>query len=167
MAKLTVRDSDPRFKKLRGKIEHRFSCLIGVQGQDAARTHEGGKETMAEIANQHEFGLGVPERSWLRAWMDENEAMIRNDLRRAAMRIIEGKLTPAKAAEILGMKYVAHIQTRIANGILPANSERTIARKGSSTPLIDTGQFRSSITSIMEELLTGSAYPSVAGGVAL
>jgi hypothetical protein len=165
VTRLSVRDTDPRFARTRGRIETRFSCLLGVQGKDATAKHKGAPLTVVEIANQHEFGLGVPERSWLRAWFDENEAMIRNDLRRAAMRIIEGRLTQVQAAELLGAKYVAAIQTRIANGIAPPNAQVTIDRKKSSTPLIDTGQFRSAITSIMEELITGQAYSEINGGV--
>lgn len=181
MTKLSVRDSDPRFGKVRGALGHAFTVLVGVQGEEASAVHRGGQpdgfaelaasdrsappQTMAEIANEHEFGLGVPERSWLRAWVDENQPMIQNDLRRAAMRIIEGKLTIQQAADLLGTKYVASIQTRIANGIAPANAPATIERKGSSTPLIDTGQFRSSITYIMEQLLTGQTTARVGGGV--
>lgn len=185
MTRLSVRDSDPRFVKVRGQLGHAFAVIVGVQGEKAQALHESGQpsgfaellagdlkakgqappQTMVEIANEHEFGLGVPERSWLRDWVDENEAMIRNDLRRAAMRIIEGKLTAHQASDLLGTKYVAAIQTRIANGIQPPNAPSTIARKGSSTPLIDTGQFRSAITYIMEQLLTGQTTSRVSGGV--
>lgn len=181
MTRLSVRDTDPRFEKVRGALGHAFTVLVGVQGEKAAEVHSGGQpsgfaelpardrqaepQTVAEIANEHEFGLGVPERSWLRAWVDENQPMIRNDLRRAAMRILEGKLTIQQAADLLGSKYVASIQTRIANGIAPANAPSTIERKGSSTPLIDTGQFRSAITYIMEQLLTGQATSRVGGGI--
>lgn len=176
MTRLVVRDSDPRFEKVRGALGSAFTVLVGVQGEKATELHtaEPSAEgvppepvTVAEIANKHEFGLGVEERSWLRAWVDENQPMIRNDLRRAAMRIIEGKLTIQQAADLLGTKYVASIQIRISNGIAPANAPATIERKGSSTPLIDTGQFRSAITYLMEQLLTGQRTASVGGGVTL
>lgn len=171
MTRLVVRDSDPRFAKVRGSLRSSVAVLVGIQGEKAAEKHaapEGEEQeplSVAEIADAHEFGLGVPERSWLRAWVDENQAMIRNDLRRAAMRMIEGKLTAQQAADLLGTKYVAAIQTRIANGIAPANAPATIAKKGSSTPLIDTGQMRSAITYIMEQLLTGQVTARVGGGV--
>lgn len=180
MTRLVVRDSDPRFAKVRGALGHAFTVLVGVQGEKASEIHRdssalaeslGGNgrpaapQTVAEIANEHEFGLGVPERSWLRDWVDQNQAMIRNDLRRAASRIIEGKLTIQQASDLLGSKYVAAIQTRIANGIAPPNAPSTIAKKGSSTPLIDTGQFRSAITYIMEQLLTGQTTSRIGGGV--
>lgn len=185
MTRLIVRDTDPRFKKVRGRIDHSFAVLVGVQGEKAKDLHEQGMPdgfaklvagdkkakgeapplTMAEIANLHEFGLGVPERSWLRGWVDESEKTIRNDLRRAVSRIIEGKLTVTQAAEVLGVKYVGAIQTRIANGIEPPNAPATIAAKKSSKPLIDTGQFRSSITHVLERLLTGEVTAKIGGGV--
>lgn len=132
------------------------SILVGVQGKGAEETHNGenpDQETVGEIAGRHELGIGVPERSWLRAWVDENNPMIQDDLRAAMRAVLLGRLTREQAVEILGVKYVGLIQTRIANGILPPNAPSTIARKESSTPLIDTGQMRSAITYVLESML--------------
>jgi hypothetical protein len=60
--------------------------------------------------------------------------------------VIEGKRTSDQVLEILGQRAVGQIQERIASGIAPANAPSTVAKKGSSTPLIDTGVLRSSIT---------------------
>ena len=35
----------------------------------------------------------MPERSWLRGWMDENKEQIENDLRAAARQVLLGRLT--------------------------------------------------------------------------
>lgn len=133
------------------------AVLVGVQGKEAKATHrtEDGEEaqTVGEIASQHELGLGVPERSWLRDWVDENRAQIQEDLRRAMRLVLLGRMTKEQAVSLLGVKYVGEIQARISAGIDPANAPSTIARKGSSTPLIDTGQFRSAITHVLESML--------------
>jgi hypothetical protein len=48
--------------------------------------------------------------------------------------------------KLIGMRVVGDIQDRISDGIPPPNSPITIARKGSSKPLIDSGQLRQSIS---------------------
>lgn len=50
-----------------------------------------------------------------------------------------------KELERVGLWAQGSIQQRISDGIPPPNAESTIRRKGSSTPLIDTGQLRTSI----------------------
>lgn len=102
--------------------------------------------TVLDVATFHEFGLGVPERSFLRGYVDENKARIRGMIKSLATMVQQGKLDQDTALEKLGLTIVGEIQKRIAKGIPPPNAESTIARKGSSTPLIDTGQLRSSIT---------------------
>jgi hypothetical protein len=50
------------------------------------------------------------------------------------------------ALDRLGAKVAALLQNRISAGIDPPNSAATIARKGSSKPLVDTGQLKAAIT---------------------
>jgi hypothetical protein len=118
---------------------------VGVHEEEGAGDHDG--KSIADIAAIHEFGLGVPQRSFIGAWADSTEAEHANDLRKMGEALVKGTITdPAQAFEQLGEKYVGEVQTRIAGGIAPPNAPATIARKGSSTPLIDTGILRSSIT---------------------
>lgn len=103
--------------------------------------------SILEIATMHEFGLAhIPERSFLRAWFDSQLEKNKKAMKSAATRILKGKWTADEAMKKLGSYFQGQIQKRIAAGIPPANAPRTIANKGSSTPLIDTGQLRSSIT---------------------
>lgn len=145
------------------------AVTLGVQGREAGQAHKpdpkakGGPspaiQTIGEIAEQHELGLGVPERSWLRAWVDAHEAMIRTDAGKAMRRVLEGKLTREQALEILALKWQGAIQQWIADGrVQPPLSQTTIDRKGSSVPLIDTGQLRSAITGVARAVVA-------AGGV--
>lgn len=122
------------------------SVDVGVLGGKGGQTKESGA-TVAQIAEWAEFGIGQPPRSWLRAWIYENEAAILRVQREEYRRVLVGQQTKAKALARIGVWIVGQIQARIASGIQPKNEDSTIARKGSSTPLIDTGQLRSSITS--------------------
>lgn len=119
---------------------------VGILGQDGEAEESEGV-TVAMVAAWAEYGLGQPERSWLRAWIDGAKVEIDRVLAAETRAVLTGKRTQAQALARVGVWAVGQIQARIAAGIDPPNAESTIARKGSSTPLIDTNQFRSSITS--------------------
>ncbi len=128
------------------KGEPKTKITVGVHHADGAKPHGDG-ETIADIAQLHEFGAdGIPQRSFLRAWFDENKAKTREASKRMAQSVLKGKRTREQAIDILAQAFVAQIQRRIAQGISPPNSPDTIASKGSSTPLIDKGLLRTAIT---------------------
>lgn len=103
--------------------------------------------SLAVVAAAHEFGLGVPLRSWLRTPLDEMTPELRKMIARVARQVVAGELSAETALERVGMWTQGQLQKRMSAG-LPVKrlSPVTIARKGSSKPLIDTGQLRSSIT---------------------
>jgi hypothetical protein len=146
---LVVKDS-PRRKALDQALRAPgLSITVGVHAAEGAELRNGSAlgETVADIASEHELGLGVPERSFVRAYCDATALGIEADLRQGAKRAVSGGLTWAKAAELIGQKHAAGMQKYIADGkVSPPLSPITIAKKGSSTPLIDTGQLRSAIT---------------------
>jgi hypothetical protein len=108
--------------------------------------------SLIEVALIHEFGLGnVPERSFIRGWADENEAEIKRRMRALAEQVVTAKLTQEQALNFFGLWAVAQIKRRIVAGIAPALEPETVARKGSSTPLVDTGQLINSIQHRVEE----------------
>lgn len=123
---------------------------LGILGDKAQARHKGSEEgeTVAEIMRKHEFGLGVPERSFIRAFIDENRDMIQKDVRAVLKKaaLSNGSFTVEHGLKLLGTKYEGLIKGRISDGIPPPNSDATIARKGSSKPLIDTGQGRAAIS---------------------
>jgi hypothetical protein len=119
---------------------------VGVTEKKGAKPHGEGPMTVAQIALMQEYGLGVPERSFLRSWVDENQAMIQEDFRKATAAVLRLKMTFEQAVNILGTKYAAMIQKKIVERIPPKNADSTIASKGSDVPLIDTGVLRASIS---------------------
>lgn len=105
--------------------------------------------TLAEIAALHEFGAPgahIPQRSFIRATVDLHREEIQDLQVKLAARVLAGKLTPDQALGQLGAKVVGFIQRRIASNIPPKLKDATIAAKGSSVSLVDTGQLRSSVT---------------------
>lgn len=125
------------------RLKTERSVRIGVIGSDAAALR--GQITNAQLGAIHEFGLGVPRRSFLRDWLDENEAQIVQRMQQAIADTARDK--NSNALELVGIWAVGQVQLRIADNIPPPLAESTIARKGSSVALIDTGQLRSSISS--------------------
>ena len=147
---MTVIDRDHGYAALFRRLatEQRGRVVdVGVMGQEGAGIYEGTGLTVADVASFHEFGRGVPERSFIRAYVDENRAKIEDRLRVMAKRVISGQLRSfEEGLELIGLRIQAEIQARIRGGISPGLSDATIESKGSSTPLIDTGQLLSSIT---------------------
>lgn len=117
---------------------------VGILGDDGADEEAPGI-TVADVARWAEFGIGQPQRSWLRAWVDENEAEIQKRISAEYKKIVKGQITKEQALKRIGAWAVGSIQQRIANRIPPPNAPSTVRQKGSSTPLVDKGQFRSSI----------------------
>lgn len=139
-----------RVKGKDGKIRN-----VRVKDKDPIRKSTE-KMTVAALAMIHEYGLGVPERSFIRSYFD----IAQHDLRRLILDL-GGKLIVArtragkpitdsdrrKLLGIVGAKMVGDIQKRISSGaIVPSLNPATVKRKGSSVPLIDTGQLRSAIS---------------------
>lgn len=144
--KVTVKDKglDALTKRL-AEIGKGYTLTVGVHGEEGGAPAKGSGTTLLEVATINEFGLGVPERSFIRDWADASESKRKEDLRKVGQAILTGAFDVPTGLGRLGALYQGEIQNRMAAGIPPPNAASTIARKGSSTPLIDTGQLRSSI----------------------
>lgn len=106
--------------------------------------------TNAELATIHEFGApraGVPERSFLRSTADLKRREWLALLVKVLQAAVDGKTTVQVALELVGQKAVADVVARIRNGagIPPPLKPATIAAKGSTRPLVDTGRLVQSI----------------------
>lgn len=146
-ASVTVRDVDHGYDALVKRIYALGApkISIGIHEEAGAREHESGM-SVVDVASIHEFGLGVPERSFIRAWFDENQERAKEALRRLLVSVVEGKRKPEQALELFAQWALGEMQARIARSIPPPLAEETIERKGSSVALIDTGQLRSSLS---------------------
>ena len=120
------------------------SIAVGVLERDAQT--EDGAVTVLDVGTWNEFGtVGIPSRSFIRDWVDGNRKRAQGILKKLLQRVIAGELTEDAALEQFGAWAKGEIQSRIARGVPPPNAASTVKRKGSSTPLIDTGILRSSI----------------------
>lgn len=149
-----VTDTDRGLARVAARIAGKLRVRVGIlSGSDAPKKDhdggDGGKASLLEVAAIHEFGApaaGIPQRSFLRGGVDANEGEIRALQASQARRIVQGKVQPRIAMEQIGARVVGLLKKFIASNIPPPLKPETIARKGSSVALIDTGQLRSSIT---------------------
>ena len=127
----------------------RGTVRVGVMG-DAG--DENGV-SLAEIAAFHEFGTStIPERSFLRATFFGHAAEgLRVMCEKLSKAVVEGKLDEPRALGLLGTWAVAEVKKTIRASIAPELAAATIAAKGSSLPLVDTGQLINSVTFVVEK----------------
>jgi hypothetical protein len=135
-------------KMLKGLAEDHY-VDIGVLGSGAK-----GKagDSVAEYAAKNEFGVvskKIPERSFIRMPLTEKAKVIE----RAGAEVLSSRLAVGDVKgifKVLGVAGEAAIQEAFDTrgfGKWKGNAPMTIEKKGSDSPLIDTGTLRKSITS--------------------
>jgi hypothetical protein len=154
--------------KSRAKLEARIAKVKAYRDFSANRAidHAAKRPMQAdytldliEVAENHEFGLTVPMRSFVRGAVDDHpelEAKYAESMRTA---LKPGGRGVEQQAQRFGLYVVGLMQQRIADGIDPELSEATLKYKKSlnvganakETPLILTGQLRSSIRAKVEK----------------
>jgi len=144
----TIKDVDKGYVDLMKRINASKSASVEVGIMAGKGDAPKGAMTVLEVATIHEFGLGgMPERSFIRGWFDVYQDVARKQISAMLKSVVQGKRSKAQAMELLGVRWVAEIQKFIAVGTNLQPLERaTILRKGSSVPLVDTGQLKSAIT---------------------
>lgn len=153
--KKNVRVNLKALDALRELFDGSKEVRVGIMGSDAARPVGDGEINNAGLGMVHEFGSvtnNIPSRSFLRMPVERSEPFIVKAVVSAKNKIeegIEGGNADA-AYDILGIAAENAVQEAFATGGYgkwAANKPATIKRKGSSAPLIDSGEMRRSVTS--------------------
>lgn len=92
------------------------------------------------------WGGPIPERPFMRNAARNNLNKYLDSMRKAASQIVVGKATLQGVLNKLGIMMVGDIQSEISSGAFAPNSPVTIERKGSSRPLVDSGEMRQKVT---------------------
>lgn len=135
---------------------------VGVHAEEGSATAKGGK-TVAEIATINEFGLGVPARPAISSWADGKTDAVQI-LRDEMAKGLKARRPIGQSLDRVAQAWAGEVQAKISAGVPPPNAPATIKRKGSSTPLINTGQFRSSIRGRVTGDAEALSYAPPAGG---
>lgn len=162
-----VIDIDKGYKKLMDTL-YDLSVpqyvAVGIQGQEAFKEeHDGSPLSNVEIGTIHEYGApdaNIPERSFIRAALDELVAQgkIEKFMTKGCKAIIDKGKTREQVLGLLGQLVKGRMQKRMTEGIPPPLAESTVLSRtkgkdpsiGYPLPLLDTGQLRASITSVVK-----------------
>ena len=105
-----------------------------------------GSISIKDLAAIHELGLGVPKRAFVGPALKKNRVKYIKYIGKQLTPIIRRRQTMNAAWQTVGIMAVADIQEYMITAKFTPLAPSTIARKGSSKPLIDTGQMRQAIT---------------------
>lgn len=135
----------PLKKKYRGKSPCDFD-LFFYESKEGNKflVREKGKDQL-EFAYMLAQEVNIPERSFLRSTFDQNEKKWFSFAKKQLEKIMTGEISAKEACDRLGARMQSDVQKTIRNVRTPPNAPSTVASKGSSNPLIDSGRMRQSI----------------------
>lgn len=103
-------------------------------------------ESIIDVAIKNNYGMGVPRRDFMtpsskkwKKFFSESLDIVRRDM-------LDNKLDSDKFLKAMGQKGSDIISKEIIALDTPPNAPSTIAKKGSSNPLVDTGAMSRSTT---------------------
>ena len=120
---------------------HEYGCTIKVTPKMRAYLHSQGLHLKADTTT-----IKIPERSFLRSGHDKYVDKVLDITEQAIGQVISGKMTEQQFIDLVGEQMATHIKTYMRDLSSPANHPFTVEQKGSSNPLVNTGQLIESIT---------------------
>ena len=127
--------------------------LVGIPAENTAGYGSG--VTNIQLLYIHSQGSpvnGIPARPTVEPAIQANRAMLATMLRGSLAMAFTGNIAGARAAKARAGQMAANlVKARFGSGSLAPLKPATIKAKGSSAPLIDTGQLRNSITYVIRK----------------
>lgn len=142
-----VKDIDLGWKRIKEELKliDKSYTQIGIQ-KDAG---EEDGQAIAAIGAYNEFGTErIPSRPFMRSTFDEQRTKTKAIIEHQYGKILKGETSVKRALGSIGEYMEGEVKKKITTLKTPPNAPSTIARKGSSNPLIDTGRMRASIRHI-------------------
>lgn len=136
------------FKRVKAARDGRVK--VGVLADDPKGGAMEGDLTVAELATVLHFGTEdgrIPPRPFLTMALDEQREELAKMGGELMAEVIEGKMDQDRALGLIGAKLATEAKKVITTGDqLTPNAPSTVAEKGSSRPLVDTGRLLGAIT---------------------
>ena len=120
---------------------HEYGCTIEVT--DKMRKYLAATGLYLKKTTTH---ITIPERAFLRNGYDENKDEVIQKAEALLGDVIGGTMTPEQLFELVGLLLKSKIQDYARELDSPPNHPYTIERKGSSNPLVDTGDMIGAIS---------------------
>lgn len=143
---VTVRDLGWKKIKVAAKQLDGAGVKVGIRARDAGKQNDG--VDVIDVAVWNEWGVRdqdgsvrTPARPFMRHTADTSDAAVRAVTARWAGMLLAGRMTVAQVLGSLGLWYADRIKDTVRNSRSWAepNAASTVARKGSSVPLVDQG----------------------------
>lgn len=133
--------------KAKGKRAGEFKDLYFIEDKDGDKflVRNVGKDKIEFMYWLTEW-VKIPERSFLRSGFDKNIDNVNKTIDKLMNSLVNGNLTEDEFCDIVGKTMASKIKTYARDLSTPANASVTSEAKGSSNPLIDTGQMIRDIT---------------------
>ena len=122
-------------------------AAVGVLADLGAKRDPNDAITLIEKAVWNHFGTdNIPARPFIADAVQRHRGEILDLSKRLLRLVFQNKVTVRQALDIIGVKIVGFIVDDIDGRSYAPNAAVTVDRKGSSTPLVDTGQLKGSVT---------------------
>ena len=139
-----------RIQKMFEKAERQACVAVGVLQEEE---REDGF-SMVDLAMVHEYGSKdghIPQRSFIRSACDARRKEHIRLLKKLEKKVFFNRLSKKQALSQFGEVVSKDIVQTFNSGLEPKLDPKTIRRKKSSKPLIDTGRLKGSITHEVRE----------------
>lgn len=113
---------------------HEYGCDIKVTPKMRAYLHSKGLHLKASTTV-----IRIPERSFLRSGHDQEIDGVMNKAGKAVGQVIGGQMSEQQFFDMIGEMLATKIKTFARDLSSPGNHSFTVEQKGSSNPLVDTG----------------------------
>lgn len=140
---MSQRERDFGWRRIRAAFTAlpRGYTKVGLQTGDQHTDPEGAQTSQAQIGAYHEFGTeSIPRRPFMSATLEAKRRDLHDFKQRLLTNVFQGSLGVRQALGLLGQRHEDQVKAAIRKGPWEPNAPATIAAKGSSRPLIDTGQ---------------------------
>lgn len=127
-------------------LAKRSHVNVGVLSTAGTYASDDGPVNIADVATFNEFGTSaIPSRPFMAQAFDSNLESIKSFVSARFDELFSGKITTETGLKMIGVFFKGKVQETISKGDFAPNAPSTVAAKGSSHPLIDTGRLRQSI----------------------
>lgn len=148
------KDIDKGWSRIQRQLRQNKNVQVKVGIQSNSGYHREGDVPLTTIAAVNEFGSSdgvIPERSFIRSTIDENQKKYLKWLKKAASDLMGPIAAVHKAFDVIGLKVASDMKRTMTQLKSPPNAPSTMkAKRGVNNPLVDTGQLRNSITHVVD-----------------
>ena len=144
---VSVTDDNDLWLAIENDLEQMDGASVQVGFLSGDLREDDASLTQAQVAAWNEYGNErIPERPFMRPAIAENKGNIADMQEVGYSNVIRQRSSVTREMKKIGTFVQGKIQKKIRDVKTPENADSTIASKGSSNPLIDTGSMRQAVS---------------------